>query len=160
MHEFRSGPRVESFVGAPNRPATLPTPTRVLPSSAPRTASARSLAGRAALLADTMSDYLGTANRPETGSSHAERVAQGERVRVEFNDVFVAPLTKVCRELKRHHALSDEEGRLIQLTLAGTNFGLHSIACFLADRARQLGPPPRQPGPHARLEPPGAVVSR
>ena len=160
MQEFRSGPRVESFVGAPSRPATLPTPTRVLPRTVSRTRSDRSLAARTAELADTMSIYLGMANRPVTGSSHAERVARGEQVRVEFSEVFGAPLTKVCRELKRHRALSAEEDQLIRLTLEGTNFGLHAIACFLADRARQLGPPSRPARGRTRAESSGAAVSR
>ena len=107
-----------------------------------------------------MSSYLGMANRRVAGSSHAVRVAQGEQVRVEFSDVFGAPLTKVCRELKRHRALSDEESELIRLTLEGTNFGLHAMACFLADRARQLGPPSRPARGRTPAESTGAAVSR
>jgi hypothetical protein len=139
MGDFRSGPRREAFVGTV--PSTITRPsgtaglwTRVLAGSG----SDRLVARRTAELADTMSTFLGVANRPATGSNPEQRLAQGQRVRAEFTEVFGSRLKRACRDLKRQRAMSEDEDRIIGLALEGSNFGLHAIACFLADRARQL----------------------
>jgi hypothetical protein len=142
MGDFRSGPRREAFVGAVPSTVARPSETGVWTRITARSASNRDVVRRTAELADTMSTFLGVANRPATGSTPDQRRDQGQRVRAEFTEVFGPRLKRACRELKRHHAMSEDEDRIIGLALEGSNFGLHAIACFLADRARQLADAP------------------
>jgi hypothetical protein len=56
-----------------------------------------------------------------------------------FQERFGARLARVCRDLKRHGALSTQEEELIGLVLDTPDVGARALPVFLADKARQLG---------------------